>query len=120
MIAPNLTITASVLWDEIADSALVGAPGPHRVNLPGHELQIEAKVEHGLMFALISAHGRDVEAWEEEELRAACGVPDFAERVPMAGQERVSRYRKGIVDMRPRHQITFWWALEEPSQEPTS
>lgn len=111
MIATDLTTAARPLWRTIADRALAGDKGPHRSNLPGGVLQIEAKVDHRLMFAMISAHGRDVEAWEEEDLKAACEVPYFAERVPMAGQERVSRYRRGIVDIAPRHQITFWWAL---------
>ncbi len=110
MIMTTLTPIATRHWREIATQARAGWKGPHTAALP-RGLQIEAKVDNGLMFAIFTADLRDLEPSEEAELKAACEVPDFAERVPLAGQERVSHYRKGIVDLQPKRQVTYWWAL---------
>lgn len=110
MIMTTLTPLAIRRWRDLATQARAGWTGPHVARLPGG-LSIEAKVEGGLMFAIFTADQRDLEADEEAELKAACNVPDVAERVPMAGQERVSHYRRGIVDVQPKRKVTYWWAL---------
>lgn len=92
------------LWIIAAQDARRGMR-PCLVPLDDGVRAVEARYEHGLMLAVLTCRGREMEAWEEAEMRLIADVPDGAERIPQAGQDRAD-WQRGDRAVR---MVTYFW-----------